>query len=755
MPPMFYARQFTRLGQGALAAIALAVVLTAITVSSSPAADPVTYALCDVRVLYLTDRIETVDWPTLYYLNHEHGCRIDVAVIRPGERYRHIDRTVPHRHIRWHQFTLPPGDSGSADSLPASLLSERYPDIILIDAPPAEGPLRHVTERLKDLPHDPSRIFNVLKLFEREDAETAADRKAPRLVLNGTELLARYRVRMEREIPSLTPSFDPDELATEKLLVYRLVSDNTGSRADGADFLSGMDRLRLIPLLQMYLSSGPRKEALIHSAEDFVAYYDAAGQAFGREKVERIIEGYRELRNLADYRDFGDTLTSMVDFHPYLEDLAARAQHAALEAVGLIWEGKVVRRDSPHGPRLKFRVALSVNGPREIEITQVRFHPYWDTGAVVLDSADKIIGPHQSLVREYFIDVKRTHLESHRADTLLFAVDVAYGQVPLTLTSLMPAWEAPELDVRFEPDFYFVPPLPELDVDKVVSSMMLKAIVTKPYTFAGSVQLDLETPRGLFAGAYRQELDLEHGSVLETVRIPFSISRLFELGIQQLPVELSNEGEVVAADTAYVRIAACDIDDRIQIGILPDTAGRLEDILRMTDAAFQPLTDRALLTADLNAFDVIIVGSGAFRAYPSFRPVKDRFKEFVRLGGSLVVLPQPEDWPDGALPVALTTTIEIIGRSDITNRIPEARILSHPYTISDNNLLASLEAPREVSSAVVSPAERVYICPNGATLLSVSRLGSGQIIYCGLPLLEMISRLEIDAIHLLANILNY
>jgi len=31
----------------------------------------------------------------------------------------------------------------------------------------------------------------------------------------------------------------------------------------------------------------------------------------------------------------------------------------------------------------------------------------------------------------------------------------------------------------------------------------------------------------------------------------------------------------------------------------------------------------------------------------------------------------------------------------------------------------------------------------------------GQMIYCGLPLLEMVAQLDLEAIHLVANILNY
>ena len=37
------------------------------------------------------------------------------------------------------------------------------------------------------------------------------------------------------------------------------------------------------------------------------------------------------------------------------------------------WDGKIFLRDSPHGPRLKFALTISVNGPREVELSQINF----------------------------------------------------------------------------------------------------------------------------------------------------------------------------------------------------------------------------------------------------------------------------------------------------------------------------------------------------------------------------------------------
>ena len=135
--------------------------------------------------------------------------------------------------------------------------------------------------------------------------------------------------------------------------------------------------------------------------------------------------------------------------------------------------------------------------------------------------------------------------------------------------------------------------------------------------------------------------------------------------------------------------------------------------------------------------------------------MKNRFENYLRQGGSLVIFGQPDDWPGSVLPVSFVPVTEVIDQNDITNRISEAKILGKPFLISEKNLLSSFYKKQTTSPAVISPAEKVYITPSQATLLSVSRLGEGQLIFCGLPLLEMISRLDIEAIHLFANLMNY
>ncbi len=741
------------------AGLALAGVFAALMLFASPgrtAADsPEEYVLCDVRVMYVVDDIESIDWPTLYYLNDDFGCRIDIVRLQEREGYRAEGASVPDKEVYYHAFYLPPEEPKFLDSVAVALFGNRYPDIVLFSADAGNSVDRAFRTYLKALEPSGERVFNIQKIYQQGGGRSAVADSIGAVVLNGRELAGRYEDRLRAEVPLLIGrNYQLGDLAPH-LTHYVLIKSRVADRLPDIEFLAGIPTNRLVSIFEELLPRGPKQLTLLRQTRSFLTSLRGAETLGQRPRVEAIVTGYRSLYDLVTGTAQDPLLDSRTDLRYYLGDLLRRTEHLALTSAGVSWDGRVILRDSPHGARLKFRAALSADGPRQIDLSGVQFHPYWDTATVTLDTATYEIMPHQTFVREYLVDIDPKYLASDKPESLLFTAQINYGTLPLTVRNALAVYQRTELQVAFEPDFYFVPPVATLNVDKVVSPMNLRVIIGKPASFVGAVKLNLETPRGLYAGAYRQEIDLEKGKTSETVRIPFSISKLFELGLQRETISLEYNGKTVSSDTALVRIASCDIDGKVQIAFLPDTSGLLEDILNMTNATFRPLTDRGLETANLDAYDVIVIGSGAFRNYPSFRKMKDRFEDFIRNGGSLVVLGQPYDWPEGVLPVSFVPGIELVDKSEIANRIPRANVLTRPYEIVETNLLSSFYKRRDVSAAAIAPAEKVYVTPSGAALLSVSRIGDGQLIYCGLPLLQMISRLDIDAIHLLANILNY
>ena len=734
--------------------LAALLVVASLTPNVALASDPITYTLSDVRVLYLFDNPETIDWPTIYYLNDNHSCRIDLLTVKTSGAFRIVATRVKGREIYLHNAYVTASGSLSADSVFSALFASRRPDIVIFGDIVDSAQYGPYEAYLRQMPADSNRIFNILKIYQQAAPDEPVA-QAGTVVLNDQEMFERYRDRMELEVPRLFNWFSVEDYQPQRLARYGLIQSVGNVETSQPDFLSGIAGLRLTPTIDRHVMDGQVKDALLSRSRNFVSFFTLAENTSGKRRVDNLVTGYKELVALELQLKTQASLTALADFHPYMQSLWNRAQDAVLGEIGVHWTGKIILRDSPHGPKLKFLASLDVNGPQAVELSYIEFHPYWDSTLVTIDSVSRRVEPHQSFVREYPVAIDRSRLESKLPDSLHFSAELVYSQIQLPVMSSIPVRETPNLSITFQPDFHFVPPVAAINVDKVVSSMTWKAIIRKPISWAGEVTVNLVTPRGVYAGAYKSDWMLESGRTNEMISIPFSVSKLFELGTQPVTITLSVKGDEVASDTAHIRIAACAVADTIKVGFLPDSTGVLEDILRMTNAGFQPLTDRSLVTADLNAFNVIIIGSGAFRDYPSLANAKGRLEDYLRGGGSLVIFGQPSDWPEGALPVSFVPARERVTAADVSNRISNARILSAPYKIDEPELLAYLDRHPEAAPAVISPTERVLVTRSGATLLSVSRLGDGQIIYCGLPVVAMISGLNLEAIHLFANILNY
>lgn len=724
---------------------------------NAAASSLVDYALSDIRVLYLFDRADRIDWPVIYYLNDEFGARVDLVSMHHRPGFRYARQALEEKEIYWHQFQIDENVPYQVDSAFSRVLGERRPDVVIFgeasSLTTANILYAQAESFLSSLPPDTASIFNILRVFQRLEAnESEAKNK---VILSREELWQKYESRIRMELPRLSNRFSPNREMAERLALYTLVKKTSTLESLTPDFLSGLEQLRLEKLVASFGANGASSNVLTGHGRDFVSLFALSRRLTGQERAESLIKGYKKLLELNYELSRSETMGRSPELTAYIGRLLSRAQRAVLGEIGLEWQGKIIVRDSPHGPKLKFRASLSANGSNPVELSYVRFLPYWDESPTVLDSISRLIAPHQMYVREYGIDVDRRYLESEMPESLSFSAEIIYGRIPLTVTSALPIWEKPDLNISFEPGFTFVPPVARLDIDRVSQPLNWKVVITKPMYYHGNAKIELETPRGIFAGAYRQNIRLNKGRTTETIRIPFSVSNLFEPGTQKQVVSLLIGDRLIASDTAMIRIAESTVADTVSIGFMPDSLGQLEDILRMVAATHRPLTDRSLLTGDLDAYNVIAIGSGALRDYPSFRSVRGRLEEFVRQGGSLIVFGQPESWPVEALPLSLVPSMEKLTGERLLNRIPEARLLSRPYRISEKLLFSSLSSPQMLSAAVISPAEKVYVTPSGATLLSVTRIGSGQIIYCGLPLLEMISQLNIEAIHLLSNLLNY
>jgi hypothetical protein len=721
--------------------------LAGLTGTGNASPDPTRYPLCDLRVLYLYDDPAKIDWATLYYLNDQYGCRIDLATVSAGISFGATRREIPGNEMFAHTFAVVASSSSRFDSVYARLWPDRRPDIILIGDLDSTGLTSRFAAVTVALKPKAGSLFNVARIGRAE-----FDPAAKVITLNAQEVYNGLRDRIEREVPQLIGH--EYVVAPPTRLQSRYQIESRIGRG-GADFVSGLSLLRLGGTIESLVPKGGIREALSRKAGNYVSLLEIAQTQTGKPRLESVVNAYEEITALNAAARVEPSLALAAEIAPYLDELTEKVRQLAVAETGLKWDGRIVVRDSPYGPKIKFVSSMNVAGPATVMISRVSFHPYWDSTVLILDSSRQSISPHQSYVREYLIDLDSRKLESQRADSLRFSVELEAGRIPLVLSSTLPVWNAARVAVRFDPPFQFVQPFAALEVDRVVGSMALNVVVEKPLSLAATARINLETPTGVFAGAYRQDITLEKGQGMESVRIPFSISKLFELGVQNVVVSVTIDGRTIDADTGLIRIAACQVPDTVSIGLLPDTSGYLEDILRMTNARWQPLTDRTLEVGELGAYDVLLLGSGALRSLPSFRKVRARIEDFIKAGGTLVVMGQPLDWPSEMLPVSLAPVKLELAGSGISVVDGSHDLLKRPNPIATSGLSVWFERPTTVTAAVVSPTRPVLTGPGGEVLLSVSSLGRGKIVYCGLPLSDMIGTLNIEAIHLLANILNY
>ena len=710
----------------------LSILLLITALAGLAVADDIEYGLCDIRVLYVYDSPDEIDWPTLYYLNEDFGCRIDLLNIQPKGNYLATHNEVKNREIYSHHYFLP-DDTLSFDTLFAHLFQERWPDIVIYSNNNLNEYTNTFKSKFEAVKLEDTSLFRDYKAYSRDLDRTSDGDNASWVSLNSQELMARYKNRMQNEIPQIFTGVDIHSMKPSRLVHYKLVHTDFPADLPDVSFLSGFETLRLKSIIKKIFPEGPIEKTYLNYAREYVSSFKAAQRTVGKIRTDFIVKGFKELNRLTTSPSLtGQEYFSDV-FVKYLRELKTKAEKITLKDVGVKWDSHLSFRDSPHGPKLKYHIAVSSDGHREVRLSALQFHPFWDTLSVVLDDGSYTITPHQSYVKEFLIDIDKQHLETDKPESLRVSAQISYGVLPIEISTVVPLKETPQLGIWFDPDFYFIPPVARLEVDRVVSSMYWNAFISKPKDFSGKVGINLETPRGVFAGAYTQELELAQGSTLQLIRIPFSVSKLFELGIQHQVIRLYSDNQLIVADTGAIRVASCTVADTINIGFLPDTTGRLEDILRMTSADFEPLTDRTLINGDLSAYDVIVIGSGSFRTYPSLTRIRDRINDFLRFGGSLVIFGQPRDWPQGVLPVSFVPGTEYVSEKEIINGIENARIMSRPFKISTKGLLSSFFKKREANATSISPSEMVFETPSGGSLLSVSRFGQGQIIYCGFP----------------------
>ncbi|MBN4076425.1 hypothetical protein JYT16_01780 [Gemmatimonas aurantiaca] len=727
---------------------------------SNLSADRIDRSLNDLQVGYFFEDPARIDWAAVALLSQRYGCHITLARVHSAERFLVTRNENLKADITLVECYL---NSESLDSLDIALTNSALPpDVIIFGLGLRDDIWKRIRSHYVARSRNGDSLFKdlvgVRKVYQAlplDDTRTLAHGA----IVNQRELLERY-AEVIRQVSAgffpnkVSPLYNSD--AAQQFSRYELLRYTIVTSFRESDFLSGLAPLRLEALINAALPESASRKAHSRLAQRFQRDFDAARSAQSpKQRVDFLVSGYRAVSRLLELANTDERLRAQMFYLDYLARLSAEAQRTALAAMGLNWQGEIFVRETPSGPKVKIRARVTVSGPLGVQLARILYYPYGSDSTVVIDSIPHFVRPHQQFVREYLVDDEDLSSAQNAVDSLRFAAEIRYGGISMLAKSVAAVRGSQDLEVVFEPAFRFISKVANVLVDKTVSPFYWKAVVNKPKYYSGNVQIDLKTPPGVAAGAMQRTLKLTSGAETETLQFPLVAGRAMADGISRLILTLRERGQALATDTALLRVANCAINPKRAIGFLPDTSGILEDILRMTTADATALTNRALEVADLNSYQVLMIGSGAFRKFPALRRVSERLARYVRQGGLLVLFGQPEDWPADALSIEIHPSPLRLSGADLQIGERTHKLFSKPYTIYTRRLTETV-SPRELSApAGITKGKKLISDSKGRSLLSIINMGEGRIIYCGFPLLQRIAQLEINAIHLLANIANY
>jgi hypothetical protein len=706
--------------------------------------------LTDIKVVYLYDRVDRIDWALIYYLAAENGCHVDLVTVKAAPAYRKLHNESELYDLTSSRFFVPDTSQAYMDSVAEDLFGASLPDIVVFsgsfDAPELQSFERYLLER----EYDATAVFSIKKYFRRTDQPASGD-----VYFKARQYAENYYEQIEKMAQAVSEQLtDPD--MGEVYSVYESVASNLASGPGPPSFLYGIDRFRFDRITEKYIESPIRRAVFKQNREKYVSHLTRALESKGLTRVTSLLDAMEEMKKIrqAYYYQIGsvDPTTPVAE---YIEKTLMSLSSAVFYEAGVDYKGSLSIRETAEGERFKFRSEIDNNGFLNVKAGWLEFAPPWSETAIIIDSTWAEITPNNSLIREYTVGVPPERLKGATEESMAFRGRIVCAGNEVTFEYKAGSLEQSSFAVEFVPDFLIVKPFPELQIDHLVEQANLKAIISKPTEFSGRVHINVSTPPGIFAGAYREEVELRAGESAVELRIPMVVTGSMGTKTCEVAINVTDDGRTLASDVARVRQVEYSIPSERKIALVPGADGTMEDILMQTGAGYGIVSDRFLKAGDYELYDIILFAPAAAVERGSLDIIRDRLKKYMEFGGTVIVLAQPEDWPERLLPVSIHAAAGKLlpGESKVRDR--NHPILSGKADVDIIRLLNGLSDGYTAYPAAVFPGENIVEADNNMALLAETKFGEGRLIYCGLQLSEMIRELDLEAVKLLSNLLTY
>ncbi len=716
--------------------------------------DKIRAAQCDIKVFCPVVQAEDIQWTALLHLNQTYGAEIHVGLINPSPLFgcKTISTDDGQFHLSYIGRGVGMDDSALADSMIGRLFDGIYPDIAIFDAPCAEDSafLASILNRIKQVSESDSLALAPLeRIYVRgRDISNAS------VVLNDYELYHRYSEKVEKA-GKLFGREGPLNYKPERFRRYYLITSQDDKQAARHDFISGFDTFRLPDFIAEKLFEGPERRNILNRVGRFRSYMRAA-ERHRRGKMEQLQllgAAYRELTWLIETIESGTGNLAETRILTWARRIHKKALLTVNRALGINWFGNLEIRQTPFGKKAKLTLDLELVGSKKVELSHFKFHPSGKP-AIVVDSISKIIDPHQRFYRQYPVDLSDIDLSGQEGDSLLFSIGIVVEGLPLDLYIPYTEYVREDLAIRFLPGYTFLYPFTQDQMTALAQPFDWQLMISKPYGSELTGRLNIRTPEGIVVGSYDRSVFMPVGTTRKYINIYLAAGRSVGEGRKTVKATLEVGGQTVAETSADIRIIPCRVPDTRDIAFVPDADGRLEDFLRMARVSFQPFTDHSLIRAPLEAYDLLIIGQDAAVYYNILRSVSNRLREFVKNGGEILILGQSFGWPNDIFEFLIYTSRSVaVQPAEVIRK--DHPLLNKPYRIKFDRLRGLLSETEPVCPGIINAGTEIISAGELGSYLKVSKIGDGYLIYCGLPLLEMAAGLNPEAIHLLANLINF
>jgi hypothetical protein len=710
----------------------------------------------DIKIFCPATDAKNIQWTALLYLSQTYGAEIYIALFQPSPLFACKVKSTDDKQFHLARIGLGVGTDEATliDSSIACIFGGDYPDLAVFDASSAEDSswLSWVLTKIRQRSQaDTSALSTLEKIYVRGWKEDGTA-----VILNDEELHREYRHKAE-EISKAFGTAGPMHYTPERFRRYFSITSSPPGKPEFNDLLygTGLDPFRLPRIVEESLSNSPEKKNVMRRLEGYQAAIGTAQQPWHSrlEKLKLLLSAYADILALESMAHDASSHLAESGAGPLIEKTRSKAFQAIRAAIGIDWRGRLELRDTPFGKTGKLSLDVELNGPRKIELSYFRFHP---SGAepIIIDSISKTIEPHQRFIREYQIDVSKLDISEMYGDSLLFSVAVIVEGLTLNLYLPLSDYAEEDVAIRFLPGYTFLKPFTQDQYTALAQPFDWQIQITKPYASELTGRFKIHNPDGIVVGSFDDRIFMPEGVTSKYFDIHFAAGRSIGYDVRRIGATLEVGGQRIAEAGGEVGVIRCQIPETRDIAFIPDSDGRLEDFLRIARVSFHPFTPRSMIRATLDAYDLLVIGADVEDYYDVLSQVGDRLHEFVRNGGDILILGQSFGWPHDIFDISIFSS-KSASFAPAQIRDKSHAIFKEPYEINTSRFLASAKATGQVWPALINGGTEIISAGELGSYLTVFKIGDGYVIYCGLPLLEMAEKLDVETIHLTANILNF